>query len=334
MSHGHHHGHDHGPGHDHDHPPYRSMKAPGAVDHKAEHREGRNRERNRLIIVTALTALILVAEVIGGLMSGSLALLSDAGHMLSDVAAQVLSLLALAIAARPADDKRTYGYYRIEILAALANGLALLGLSGWILWSAWGRLRGGPQEIHTTLMIAVAAIGLVANLICAWLLHDAKSLNVRGAYLHILLDSLSSLAVVAGGAVMALLHGSYLIDPILSIAIGLFVIYSAYRLVRDAVDVLLETAPSHLDTGGVCKAIAACAGVRDVHDLHIWSITSGMYALSAHVVVDSADLHRNDTVLSEIQALLLRDFHISHSTIQIESHEYEHVSDSCERPRA
>ncbi len=283
-----------------------------------------------MVLVLALTALIMVAEIVGGILSHSLALLSDAGHMLSDVAAQLLSLIALAIAARPADLRRTYGYHRVEILAALLNGLALLGLASWILWSAYRRLMVGDGEIQTGLMIGVAAIGLVANLASAWLLRDATSLNVRSAYLHILLDSLSSLAVVVGGTVMALLHGFYLLDPLLSIGIGLFIIYSAFRLVRDAVDVLLETAPAHVDSEGLSRAMASCHGVREVHDLHIWTITSGLHALSAHVVVDSNDLHHNDRVLGELQQLLLRDYHIAHSTLQIESHRYEHVGSSCD----
>ncbi len=317
MSAAHHHG-----GHAHD----------GDGHHHQGHRERRSGERRRLVIVLSLTTAILFAEVAGGLLSRSLALLSDAGHMLSDVAAQALSLIALAIAARPANQKRTYGYHRVEILAALANGLALIALAAWIFWSAAQRLRSGQAEVHTTLMIAVAVVGLAANLLAAWLLHGAESLNLRGAYLHVLTDSLSSVAVVVGGAVMAALHGLYLLDPLLSIAIGAFVVFSAWRLVRDAVDVLLETVPAGIDLDGVCAAIARCEGVREVHDLHIWTITSGMYALSAHVVVGSDELQHNDRVLSQVKQVLERDFRIAHSTIQIEGHEWIHVGHTCERP--
>src|SRR5205823_1669160 len=165
---------------------------------------------------------LFVAEVAGGLVSHSLALLSDAGHMLSDVAAQALSLAALVLAGRPSNSRRTYGYYRIEILAALANGVALFGLSLWILWSAWHRLRGGAEPVQTSVMMIVAAGGLVANLVGAWLLHGAESLNARGAYLHVLQDTLSSVAVILGGAVMALFAGARgieLVDPLLSIVI-------------------------------------------------------------------------------------------------------------------
>ncbi|MSP60347.1 MAG: cation transporter [Myxococcales bacterium] len=280
-------------------------------------------------MVVGLTATILVAEVVGGLLSGSRALLADAGHMLSDLAAQIVSLAALAIAARPADVRRTYGYHRVEILAALGNGVALLALAAWLLFSATQRLRHGGGEIHTGLMIAVAAVGLVANLIGAWVLSGARSLNVRAAYLHLLLDTLSSLAVVIGGTVMALVSGLYVLDSILALAIGLFVILGAWRLCRDAVDVLLEAVPAGMESDGVARAMGRCGGVREVHDLHIWTITSGLLALSAHVVVDSGDVHRNDDLLKELKELLLRDYRIAHTTIQIESHEYEHVGDTC-----
>ena len=163
----------------------------------------------------ALTFTILIAEVIGGIVSHSLALLSDAGHMLSDVAAQALSLIALAIAARPADRRRTYGYYRIEILAALANGVALIILAVWIFWSGYQRLRGDAPEIDLGIMMVIAAIGLAANLGGAWLLHGGESLNVKGAYLHVLTDTLSSVAVLLGGLIMWLAHGFYLLDQLL-----------------------------------------------------------------------------------------------------------------------
>jgi cobalt-zinc-cadmium efflux system protein len=298
-------------------------------EHVHAHHHGRLGERRRVQLVLALTLLIFVAEVAGGLISGSLALLSDAGHMLSDVAAQVVSLVALAIAARPTDVRRTYGYYRVEILAALVNGVALIGLSAWIVFMAWHRLRDGQPEIRTGPMIVVATVGLAANLVGAWLLHGAESLNVRGAYLHVLTDSLSSVAVIAGGIVMWLVHGAWAIDPILSVAIGVFVLYSAYRLVRDAVDVLLEAVPSHLDSEVVSRAMNGCEGVREVHDLHIWTITSGMHALSAHVVVDERELHHSDALLTRLKELLHDRYRIAHTTLQIESERWEHVGHTC-----
>jgi cobalt-zinc-cadmium efflux system protein len=240
-------------------------------DHRHSHE--RHRERSKLALTLALTSAILIAEVVGGLLSHSLSLLSDAGHMLSDVVAQALSLAAVILASRPADARRTYGWYRLEILAALVNGLALFPLALVIMWKGAERLHS-PVEIHTGLMLAVAAVGLLANLGGMWLLHDLSSLNARGAYLHILGDTLSSLAVLIGGAVMYALSGAYWLDPLLSMLIGVFILYSAYRLVREAVDVLLETVPRSIDLHRVTTAIDGVNGVSAVHDLHIWTITS------------------------------------------------------------
>jgi cobalt-zinc-cadmium efflux system protein len=289
------------------------------------HREG---ERWRLALTIAVTALILIAEVAGGLWSHSLALLSDAGHMLSDVVAQGLSLAAVILATRPADARRTYGWYRLEILAALLNGLALFVLSGWILWEGMRRL-GAPVEIHTGVMMGVAAIGLLANLLGAWLLHDLESLNARGAYLHILTDTLSSVAVLVGGAVMYFARGAYWLDPALSMAIGIFILYSAYRLVREAVDVLLEAVPRSLDLAGVTRSIGGVEGVREVHDLHIWTITSGMLALSAHIVVAAGHPEHNDLLLNKVKEVLMHEFAIAHTTLQLESVDYEHFGHVC-----
>jgi cobalt-zinc-cadmium efflux system protein len=307
-------GHDHEGHHDHDH---------------SQHSHARAHDRRRLVLTLLLTAGILVAEVIGGLWSHSLALLSDAGHMLSDVAAQALSLIALAIATRPADARRTYGYYRIEILAALGNGVALLVLAVWIFWSGYHRLRSGGPPIDLPVMTVVAGIGLVANLFGAYLLHSAQSLNVRGAYLHLLSDTLSSVMVMLGGLVMYFGGRWYALDPLLSMAIGLFITYSAFRLVRDAVDVLLEAVPLDVDLYGVNSALGRIQGVRQVHDLHVWTITSGMRALSAHLVVDRASLPATDRLLSDVKLLLEREFHITHSTIQIESGGYEVQGQTC-----
>jgi cobalt-zinc-cadmium efflux system protein len=308
-------GHAHGGDHEHEH---------------TQHQHGRAHDRRRLILTLLLTAGILVAEVIGGLWSHSLALLSDAGHMLSDVAAQALSLIALAIATRPADARRTYGYYRIEILAALGNGVALIGLAVWIFWSGYHRLRSGVPPIDLPVMTGVAGIGLGANLLGASLLHSTQSLNVRGAYLHLLSDTLSSVVVLLGGLVMYLGGRRwYALDPILSMLIGLFITYSAFRLVRDAVDVLLEAVPLDVDLYGVNSALGRIQGVREVHDLHVWTITSGIRALSAHLVVDQASLPAADRLLGDVKALLAREFHITHSTIQIESGGYDVQGQAC-----
>lgn len=293
----------------------------------AAHAQARRGERKKLGWTLALTSFILVAEVAGGFLSRSLSLLSDAGHMFSDVVAQALSLAAVVIALKPADARRTYGWHRIEILAALLNGLTLLLLAGAIVWHGIERLSQ-PVEIRTGLMLVVASVGLVANVVGAWLLHDLKSLNARGAYLHILFDTLSSVLVLVGGVVMYLTRGLYWLDAAASIAIGAFILFSAYRIVREAVDVLLEAVPQGIDLAGVTHAIDHIDGVSEVHDLHIWTITSGMYALSAHIVVKDGSTD-NDALLNRVKEMLLRDFAIGHTTLQLESPDYEHVGHVC-----
>jgi cobalt-zinc-cadmium efflux system protein len=289
---------------------------------------GRTGERGRLVLIIVVTTAILLAEVVGGLLSHSLSLLSDAGHMLSDLVAQGLSLAAIVIATRPADARRTYGWYRIEILAALTNGLTLLVLALWIMWQAAHRVAA-PVEVHTGLMLKVATVGFVANLFSAWLLHGLSSLNMRSAYLHLLLDSLSSAAVIIGGAIMHFARGAYVADPIISILIGLFVLYSAFRLIREAVDVLLEAVPREIDLAGVTHAIDHVDGVAGVHDLHIWTITSGLHALSAHIVVHADERSAQDQLLNRVKEMLLREFSIAHTTLQLESEDYEHVGHVC-----
>jgi cobalt-zinc-cadmium efflux system protein len=297
-------------------------------DHAHDHVHGRLADRRRLAAALVVTTVILVAEAVGGWLAHSLALLSDAGHMFSDVVAQALSLAALVIAARPADARRTYGWHRVEILAALGNGLALVVLAVFIVWEGWRRLHA-PVVVDTRLMMPIAAVGLVANIGGVWLLHGAHSLNVRGAYLHVLGDTLSSVAVLAGGAIMFFAHGMYWLDPALSIAIGLFIAYSSYALVRDAVDVLLEAVPRDVDLAGVTHAIDKMAAVVAVHDLHIWTITSGLLALSAHIVVRQTDHAERDLLINEIKRVLAERYKISHTTLQIESESYEHECHVC-----
>jgi cobalt-zinc-cadmium efflux system protein len=313
MGLGHHHGHDH----DHDH-----------HGHSHAHAHSRKGERGKLLIAVALTAGILVAEIIGGLKSRSLSLLSDAGHVMSDLVAQLLALVAVTLAARPADARRTYGWHRLEILAALMNGMILFGLAAVLMWQGAMRLRS-PVEVHTGLMLVIAVIGLAANLIGAWLLHGSQSLNARGAYLHLVLDALSSVTVVIGGVAMMVAHGIYWLDPLLSMVIGLIIIYNAYRLVKEAVDILLEAVPRDIDPAGVSDAIKRVEGVAEVHDLHIWTITSGMIALSAHVVIASAHEGDRAAIMNRVKHVLIADFKISHTTIQIEEDDHEHVGHVC-----
>ena len=284
---------------------------------------GRHRiaERRGWRITLMLTAVILVAEVIGGYLSNSLALLADAGHMFTDVLAVGLAYLALGLAIRPATESKTYGWYRLEVLAALVNGVTLVVMSLFIFWEAYERFFE-PPEISTGTMLVVATIGLFANSLgLVFLSGHGGSLNMRGAYLHVLGDLLSSVAVVAGGLFM-LLTGNYLVDPILSILIGLIIIFSACRLLRESVDVLLEAIPSGMELEEVGRAIAEIEGVIGVHDLHIWSLTSGMNAMSCHVEVRTTTLVESDTLLTRINELLRHQFAITHTTIQVESEDY------------
>jgi cobalt-zinc-cadmium efflux system protein len=313
---GHDHAHD---GHDHDHAGH-SHGLPRATNDPAQ----RARDRRRLLFALGITAILFVCELVGGLYARSLALVSDAGHMLSDLFAQGLALGAIVLAARPADARRTFGWQRVEILAALANGILLGLLSGALMWQAYRRF-GEPVEVHTGIMMGIATAGLFANLLGAWLLHGAQNLNVRGAYLHVISDTVSSVAVLIGGAVMYFAHGLYFLDPLLSVLIGIFVLWGAVRLVREAVDILLETVPRELDRDRVCTAIQQVDGVLAIHDVHIWSITSGLHSLSAHVVVRVEGDARHDELLRRLHEMLQREFQIEHSTLQLEPLGFDHV---------
>jgi cobalt-zinc-cadmium efflux system protein len=300
--------HVHAHGHQHDHGPDATGRRRGA-------------ERRGLRITFFLTATILLAEVVGGYLSNSLALLADAGHMLTDVLAIGLAYMALGFATRPPTARKTYGWYRLEVLAALINGVTLVVMSLFIFWEAYERLLE-PPEVSTGTMLAVASIGLVANAFGLFFLHGhGGSLNMRGAYLHVLGDLLSSVAVVAGGVFMAF-TGIYLVDPILSVLIGIIIIFSAYRLLRESVDVLLEATPRGMELEEVGNAIAQVEGVIGVHDLHVWCLTSGLNALSCHVEVRTDTLAASDALLGRINEMLRGRFSITHTTIQMESEDY------------
>jgi cobalt-zinc-cadmium efflux system protein len=291
--------------HDHIHDHLRAMARPGRAE-----------SGPRLAWTLGLTLLYMVAEVVGGYLSDSLALLADAGHMLSDAAALGLSLFAAWISKRPPTPQHSYGYYRAEILAALANGATLVAISIFIFVEAFGRLNE-PQEVGGRLMLSIAAGGLVINLIGLAILHGGRSanLNVHGAWLHLLSDALGSVtAIVAGGLVWW--FGWNLADPVASILIGLLVIYSSWHLLQQAIAVLMEATPAHLNVEEVSRAIGQCAGVLGVHDLHIWTITSGMESLSAHVIL--ANGHESATALEDVGRMLHDRFGIDHITIQIE----------------
>ncbi len=277
----------------------------------------RARDTRRMTAALVLTCLIAVVEAIGGWLTGSLALLSDAGHMWTDVSALGLALLAAWFAGRPANRKRTYGYVRLEILSALVNGVLLLGITVFIVIEALERLKR-PTPVDLGPMALVATIGLGANLLAMWFLHSGRSLNTRSAFLHVVGDALSSVGVLLGAAVMAL-SGWKWVDPLISLGISAVVVVGGWRLLREAVDVLLETVPPHVDVEGVEKALAGIPRVTAVHDLHIWTVGSGMVALSAHLVVDEPSACENDTILVAAKRALVERFGIDHSTLQIES---------------
>jgi cobalt-zinc-cadmium efflux system protein len=292
-----------------------------------DHRGDGAANQRRLMLALALAASYMVAEVIGGLWTGSLALLADAGHMLSDVFALAMSVIAIRIAQRPPTASRTYGYYRSEILAALGHGILLVCVSLAIFWEAWERI-GQVREIMAGPMLVVATGGLVVNLIGLAILSHGKheNLNVRGAWLHVLSDALGSLgAMAAGFAIWA--WGWSWADTAASITIGLLVIHSSWALLREALDILMEAAPAHIDVPAIHREIASLPGVEAVHDLHIWTITSGLVALSGHVV--AADDQAHGPLLQLICDHLHDRLGIDHATIQLEASDFEEPGSVC-----
>jgi cobalt-zinc-cadmium efflux system protein len=276
----------------------------------------------RLWAVLGLTGLFMVVETIGGWLAGSLALLADAGHMLTDVGALGLSLLTAWIAQRPADHSKTYGYFRWEILAALVNGAALFGIAGWVVVEAVQRIQH-PEPVRTGLFLAIATAGLAVNLVSLAVLHGARegSLNTRSAYLHVMGDALGSVgALVAAGIII--LTGWTVADPVVSVLISLLILAGAWRLIRDSTDILLESVPRHVSLAEVQGRMLAVPGVSAVHDLHVWTVTSGMVAMSGHAVVPSLDAHPG--VLEGIRAQMAT-LGISHVTVQLEV-----AQDGCE----
>jgi len=285
-------------------------------------REG---EARRLSYTLALALLATVLEAAGGWAAHSLALLSDAGHMLADAGAIALSLFALRIGARPADARRTYGYYRLEILAALLNGALLVAIAVGIVMEAWQRLlHPEPVQVRTVVLLALAGIAL--NALGLWLTHArSSSMNLRSTFLHLAGDLLNSVGVLASAAIIAW-TGRFEADPIISFLIAGTIVWSAVRLCREAVDVLLEGFPAHLDFSEVNQALGAVPGVAAVHDLHVWTITSGLVALSCHIVVtcDGPGCRSHDEILTEAKQVLRDRFRIEHTTIQFESESYRH----------
>ncbi|HEY9014178.1 MAG TPA: cation diffusion facilitator family transporter [Gemmatimonadales bacterium] len=279
----------------------------------------------RLGWVLALTLIFMLVEAAGGLISGSLALLADAGHMLTDAGALALSLLSSWIALRPANDSKTYGYRRWEILAALVNGAALFGIAAWVIVEAVQRIQQ-PHPIRTGLFLAVAAAGLIVNLVALRMLHAMRhgSLNVRGAYLHVLGDAFGSAGALTAAAIIAL-TGWTLADPIISIGLALLILIGAWNLLRESTDILLESVPGHVSLPEVQRRMLGVPGVTAVHDLHVWTVTSGMVAMSGHAIVPELTSHPE--VLEGIRLEMGR-LGIAHVTIQLE------VQHECEEPVA
>jgi cobalt-zinc-cadmium efflux system protein len=269
------------------------------------------------------TSLLCVAELVAGWLTNSLALLSDGAHMFTDVAALGLSWFALWIGSRPASESKTFGYYRAEILAALVNGVVLWVVVVFIALEAWRRLHD-PPEVGGRGMLVVAAVGLAVNVYVALRLreHRDHSLNLRGAYLHVLSDLLGSIGVGVAGVIIVL-TGWSLADAVVSVVIAALILVGSWQLVREAVDVLMEAVPGHIDVEALQRALEGVPGADEVHDLHVWSLTTGRYALSAHAVVN--ECVRDDQLLAAMADLCAREFHIDHVTIQIEHESRRHA---------
>lgn len=281
----------------------------------------RHNETRRLKWALGVSAVYFFAELIAGFLTNSLALLSDAGHMVTDVAAMGLSLFAFQMARRPATLSSTYGFHRVEILAALFNGLALWLIVGIIFTAAYARLPQ-PPRVHSEGMLMVAVLGLVINIVSGAILYGAHhhNLNLRGAFIHVLSDAIGSVGAIAAGLIM-LATDWYLADPLISIFIGVLILYSSWSLVKDSLSVLMQAVPKGIELEEVRKTIEAVAGVSKVHDLHVWAVTSDIFTLSAHAVVDDGgDFH---AVLNGIEETLRERFNIEHVTIQLETESRE-----------
>lgn len=290
------------------------------MGHDHSHATGRDEDRRRLWLVLAVTATVAVVEVFGALLSGSLALLADAGHMLTDASGIGLALAASYVAMRPATQRRTFGYHRAEILAALTNSLVLLGICGFIVVNAVRRLRT-PADIDAPQMVLFAVIGLAANLVGVLLLRDRaeESLNMKGAYFEVLADTLGSIGAIGAGVIIWS-TGFLQADAILSLVIAALILPRSWALLRESMGVLLESTPKGIDLADVREHLVAADGVVDVHDLHAWSITTGMPALSAHVVVTDEALATRGVgaFLDELGDCVHEHFGIDHPTFQIE----------------
>ena len=286
------------------------------MSHQHSHSHGEQSSKRRLILAISITGSWFVIELAGGIYSNSLALIADAAHMLTDLGALSLSLFALQISTRPATHEKTYGYLRAEILAALANGIFLVLVGLYIFYEAYQRFLE-PPVIKSIPMLLVATTGLLANLVTAYILYRSRneSLNLRGAFLHVLMDTLGSAGAILAGLLIWLKQW-FLADAVVSVIVGALVLYSSWKLVSESVDILLEATPRHLNISDILKDLGSVQGVISIHDLHVWSISTRMAAMSCHVVLKAeAD---PGFVLSELSHLMREKYEVSHTTIQIE----------------
>lgn len=295
-------------------------------EHVHNHNQQLKSNRKSLIIALSITLTMTIVEIIGGILSNSLALMSDAGHMFTDSLALGLSLLAVQMCCRPADSKKTYGYHRTEILVALLNGLTLALISFYIFYQAYNRFINPPQ-VKAQLMLVVATIGLIANILGILALRKTsqENLNIRGAFLHILGDTLSSIGVIAS-AIIIYFTNFYLVDPIIAVLIGILILKGAVGLIVQSVDILLEAVPSHLNLELMKSNLEKMEGIKGAHDIHIWTITSGIYALSGHLFIDDQMVSKTKQIVEKVNKLLKEKFKISHTTLQIECAECDQLS--------
>ena len=322
-----HEGHDHGVHDEHGHEAHDDHGHEGH-DHPQHLRET---SRRSLIIALVLITGFMIAEVISGILSGSLALLADAAHMITDAAAIALALLALWVAGRPASVERTFGYHRTQVIAAMLNALSIWLIAAYILFEAYHRIWEAP-DVEGGLILVVGAIGLVVNIAAAFVLYRSArhSLNVQGAFLHVIADLIGSVGVVISGVIIVT-TGWTLVDPILSILLGLLIMASAWRLVVKVFNVLLEGVPEHIDVYALCAAMEDLSGVTVIHDVHVWTISSGYHVMTAHVLVDPEHAVEDlDGLMRRLREIAMKKYGIRHVTIQLEQNvkgctELDHV---------
>ena len=304
----------------------------GSAGHEHSH-DLRRAGKRSLVGAFILIAAFMFVEVVGGIISGSLALLADAGHMLTDAAAIALALTAMHFADRPHSVQRTFGYHRLEILAALVNALALWLIVAWVLFEAYDRFTS-VTEIKGGLMLSIGVLGLCVNLLAAWVLHrsSAHNVNVEGAFLHVIADLLGSIGVVISGSLIWA-FGWTLADPIASVIIAVLILVSSWRLMKKVVHVLLEGTPEHIDVYQLCSKLEAVEGVTLVHDIHVWTISAGNEALTAHVLIDPDYSGDVDGLRLRLRDIVYNDFGIGHITLQVEKslegctedHHFDHL---------